>query len=212
MVFQLAKLLPGAVIQGFTIKNEFTRWCEEHHPELVFLDMEMPNANGLQVAKEIRACVGNIVFVTAHSEYSLEAFDTAVDYILKPVSPKRLLQSLEKISSLQPVSTHQELHIRIPIRGSFHSISESKINVLQGQRNYTEVILDNGESHLVARTLKSFEEGLSSRFARIHKSIIVRRDAVKSIDWGTKIYVQLHGGDVLEASKSRMIQEEWQDV
>ena len=63
---------------------------------MVFLDMEMPQAMGLDVAKRIQADVGNIVFVTAHSHYSLEAFETAVDYILKPISPKRLAASPRK--------------------------------------------------------------------------------------------------------------------
>ncbi|MGB0311730.1 MAG: LytR/AlgR family response regulator transcription factor [Schleiferiaceae bacterium] len=212
MVFQLSKLLPQANVEGFTQHKPFVQWCEEHCPEMVFLDMEMPGANGLEVAQSIKPMVGNIVFVTAHTEYSLEAFDTAVDYVLKPVSPKRLAQSLKKIAELKPVGTFEELRIKIPIKGSFHSLSESKINILQGQRNYTEVILNNGERHLVARTLKSFEEGLSQRFARIHKSVIVRRDAVKRIDWGSKILVHMTGGEVLEASKSRMNESDWADV
>jgi len=65
---------------------------------------------------------------------------------------------------------------------------------------------------LVARTLKSFEEGLSPRFARIHKSVIVRRDAVEHIEWGSKILVHVLGGQVLEASKTRMNEAEWADV
>jgi len=212
MVFQLSKLLPQAKVEGFTQHKPFIHWCKEHRPEMVFLDMEMPGANGLEVAKSIKMLAGNIVFVTAHTEYSLEAFDTAVDYVLKPVSPKRLVQSLNKIADLKPVGTFEDLRIKIPIKGSFHSLSESKINILQGQRNYTEVVLNNGERHLVARTLKSFEEGLSQRFARIHKSVIVRRDAVEHIDWGTKILVYVQDGQVLEASKSRMNEADWSDV
>ena len=67
----------------------FVEWCKEESPALV-LDMEMPGALGLEVAKKIKVYVGNIVFVTAHSHYSLEAFETAVDYILKPVIKSRL--------------------------------------------------------------------------------------------------------------------------
>ena len=93
MVFQLEKLLPNAEVKGFTQYREFELWCENNTPELVFLDMEMPQAMGLDVAKRIQADVGNIVFVTAHSHYSLEAFETAVDYILKPISPKAFAAS-----------------------------------------------------------------------------------------------------------------------
>lgn len=106
----------------------------------------------------------------------------------------------------------EERHIKIPIKGSFHSISEAKINILLGQRNYTEVVLDSGERHLVARTLKNFEESLSERFSRVHKSVIVRRDAVERIDWGAKIMLHVKGGNVLEASKTRINQGDWPNV
>jgi len=209
MVFQLSRLIPEATVCGFTQPKEFLSFCETQSPDLVFLDMEMPNTTGLEVAAQVKALVGNIIFVTAHSEYSLAAFDTAIDYILKPVSPKRLEQSLEKVARLQPVGLYKEQSIKIPIKGSFHEIPESKINSLRGQRNYTEVVMSTGEKHLVARTLKSFEESLSSRFSRIHKSIIIRKDAVKSISWGSKIMVYLVDGFSVEASKSRMEKSDW---
>jgi DNA-binding LytR/AlgR family response regulator len=212
LVYQLKKLVDGVDVHGFMYAQPFVEWCKECKPGLVFLDMEMPGALGLDVAKEIQFHVGNIVFVTAHSEYSLEAFDTAVDYILKPVSPSRLSQSLNKIAALSPAGLFKERHIKIPIKGSFHTISEARINILLGQRNYTEVILDSGERHLVARTLKNFEESLSERFSRVHKSVIVRRDAVERIEWGTKILFHVKGGSVLEASRTRINQGDWPNV
>src|SRR6056300_1037013 len=172
MVFQLSRLIPEANVAGFTQQSEFLSFCEAQRPDLVFLDMEMPNTTGLEVAAQIKSLVGNIIFVTAHSEYSLAAFDTAIDYILKPVSPKRLEQSLEKVARLQPVGLYKEQSIKIPIKGSF-------------------------------------EESLSSRFSRIHKSIIIRKDAVKSISWGSKIMVYLIDGFSVEASKSRMEKSDW---
>lgn len=212
MVFQLYKLIPEAEVNGFTHANQFIEYCDNVGPDLVFLDMEMPNATGLEVAAKIKSMVGNIIFVTAHSEYSLAAFDTAVDYILKPVSPKRLEQSLEKVAGLRPVGLYKEQSIKIPIKGSFHEVPESRINSLRGQRNYTEVVLSNGEKHLVARTLKSFEEALSNRFSRIHKSIIIRKDAVKSISWAPKIIVELIDGFAVEASKNRMEKSDWDEA
>jgi two-component system LytT family response regulator len=76
--------------------------------------------------------------------------------------------------------------------------------MLAGQRNYTNVILENGEQHLVARTLKSFSEGLSSRFWRVHKGIIVRSDAVKSIQWGSRPKMVLVNDEIIDASKARL--------
>ena len=99
-------------------------------PELVFLDMEMPHAMGLDVAKRIQPDVGNIVFVTAHSHYSLEAFETAVDYILKPITPKRLEQALAKVESLVPVKVSQEQKIKLLLKGTFRELPEADIAFL----------------------------------------------------------------------------------
>jgi len=204
MIFQLEKLLPQAEVKGFTLFREFELWCENNAPELVFLDMEMPHAMGLEVAKRIQPDVGNIVFVTAHSHYSLEAFETAVDYILKPITPKRLQQALTKVESLVPVKVQQEQKIKLLLKGTFRELTEIDIAFLRGQRNYTEVVLTNGEHHLMARTLKSFTDVLSDGFVRIHKSIVVQRALIASIQPGNPAHVLLTDGTQLDAAKARL--------
>lgn len=204
LVKLLEKLLPGVEVKGFQYHNQFLAWADVAAPELVFLDMEMPAASGLDIARKVKDKVGNIVFVTAHSEYSLDAFETAVDYILKPVAPSRVKKCLEKIGNLYPIPVHEERTVRLPIRGSFTNVPEKDIIMLRGQRNYTEVVLTNGEHHLVARTLKSFSEGLSERFWRVHKSVIVRSDAVVQVIPGSKPQLELVSGQTVEASKTRL--------
>lgn len=204
MVFQLEKLLPNAEVKGFTQYREFELWCENNTPELVFLDMEMPQAMGLNVAKRIQADVGNIVFVTAHSRYSLEAFETAVDYILKPISPKRLQQALAKVEALVPVKVRQAQKIKLLLKGTFREFPETDIAYLRGQRNYTEVVLTNGEHHLMARTLKSFTDVLSDAFVRIHKSIVVQRALIVKIQTSNPPFVVLQDGTQLDAAKARL--------
>ena len=204
MVFQLEKLLPQAEVKGFTQYREFELWCENNAPELVFLDMEMPHAMGLDIAKRIQPDVGNIVFVTAHSHYSLEAFETAVDYILKPITPKRLKQALAKVEALVPVKVQQEQKIKLLLKGTFRELPEVDIAFLRGQRNYTEVVLTNGEHHLMARTLKSFTDVLSDGFVRIHKSIVVQRALIASIQPGNAAHIVLTDGTQLDAAKARL--------
>ncbi len=204
LVSQLGKLVENAEVSGFMYAQPFVEWCKEEYPALVFLDMEMPGALGLEVAKKIKLFVGNIVFVTAHSHYSLEAFETAVDYILKPVIKSRLQKALDKIAGLNPVPVYKDFKVKLPLKGSFKLVKESSIVMLAGQRNYTNVIFENGEQHLVAKTLKSFSEGLSSRFWRVHKSIIVRSDAVKSIQWGSRPKMVLVNDEIIDASKARL--------
>jgi len=204
LVSQLKKLVSGVEVRGFMYAQPFEEWCKEVHPGLVFLDMEMPGALGLDVAKNIKPYVGNIVFVTAHSHYSLDAFETAVDYILKPVIKSRLVRCLEKVAELDPVPVFEDLRVKLPVKGSFEWVKESAIVMLVGQRNYTKVVLENDESYLVARTLKSFSEGLSDRFWRVHKSIIVRSDAIMSIQWGAKPKLTLLNKQIVDASKARL--------
>ncbi len=204
MVFLLEKLLPHAEVIGFTQHLDFEVWCQHNVPELVFLDMEMPHAMGLDVAKRIQTYVGNIVFVTAHSDYSLEAFETAVDYILKPITPKRLQQSLTKVESLIPLKARQDQKIKLLLKGTFHELLETDISFLRGQRNYTEVVLTNGEHHLIARTLKSFTDVLSDAFVRIHKSIVVQRALIASVRPGNPSYIVLTDGTQLDAAKARL--------
>ena len=98
----------------------------------------------------------------------------------------------------------QEKLVRIPIKGSFRGVQEREIMLLKGQRNYTEVVMTNGESYLVARTLKKFSESLSNRFWRVHKGTIVRSDAVQDIKWGSKPQLTLSNGLVVEAAKTRL--------
>jgi two-component system LytT family response regulator len=166
--------------------------------------MEMPHAMGLDIAKRIQPDVGNIVFVTAHSHYSLEAFETAVDYILKPITPKRLKQALAKVEALVPVKVQQEQKIKLLLKGTFRELPEVDIAFLRGQRNYTEVVLTNGEHHLMARTLKSFTDVLSDGFVRIHKSIVVQRALIASIQPGNAAHIVLTDGTQLDAAKARL--------
>src|SRR6056300_1411411 len=204
MVFQLEKLLPNADVKGFTQYLEFELWCENNSPELVFLDVEMPQAMGLDLAKRIQADVGNIVFVTAHSHYSLEAFETAVGYILKPISPKRLQQALAKVEALVPVKVRQAQKIKLLLKGTFREFPETDIAYLRGQRNYTEVVLTNGEHHLMARTLKSFTDVLSDACVRIHKSIMVQRALISEVYTSGPNYIILQDGTKLDAAKARI--------
>lgn len=204
LVSQLKKLIPDVDVQGFMYAQPFVEWCRECRPGLIFLDMEMPGALGLDIAKKVKPFVGNIVFVTAHSHYSLDAFETAVDYILKPVITSRLKQCIEKISALNPVPIYEDYVLKLPIRGTFERVKESSIVMLVGQRNYTNVVFENGEEHLVAKTLKNFSENLSDRFIRIHKSIIVRNDAIHDIQWGSRPKITLNNGQTVDASKARL--------
>lgn len=205
LVFQLRKYAPNADIRGFTDPTSFKAWCQSVRPNLVFLDIEMPKQSGLELGKEIKGFADNIIFATAYSEYTLEAFEaSAVDYLLKPITPDRLERALSKVSNLKPVVLHASETLRIPTKNGFSNVDVRDISYLRGKRNYTEVVLTSGESYLVARTLKSFMEELQDSFLRVHKSVSINATQLERVLWSAKPEVQLKGGIVVEASKVRL--------
>ena len=108
------------------------------------------------------------------------------------------------MESLVPVKVSQEQKIKLLLKGTFRELPEADIAFLRGQRNYTEVVLINGEHHLMARTLKSFTDVLSDGFVRIHKSIVVQRALIASIQPGNPPHVLLTDGTQLDAAKARL--------
>ncbi|WP_334015831.1 LytR/AlgR family response regulator transcription factor [Alteromonas sp. S167] len=169
-----------------------------HHPDVVILDIEMPQKNGLEVAQLLPPhCI--IVFVTAFNEHAIEAFElSAVDYILKPFDDERFHKMLNKISErvtdkntldLTQISdvikqaTHkpEQYKTRLIVRdpGRIRLVDVSSIIYIGGAGNYAELHLDDGNVILHRETLTSLESQLDpSLFLRIHRSTIVRRNAI----------------------------------
>jgi len=186
----------------------------ELKPDVVFLDIHMPQVDGFDVLDLLEE-VPATIFVTAHDEYAVRAFEAnAVDYLLKPVNKKRLAQSLEKLRTnleLNKLSALKFLEYqnrnkknidRILIRDSknIHVIPTAEIIWLEAQDDYVAVKTINS-IYLKLERLNILEEQLnSSRFKRIHRSYIVNMDFVQKIeDQKTAI---LKTGDRLPISRS----------
>lgn len=157
-------------------------------PEIVFLDIEMPKYNGLEIVNffgkdEIQF---NIIFTTAYNQYAIQAFKTsALDYLLKPIDPEELKETIERYKQKQ-LNTFHKLQvaklrlshtekIAIPDGNNLIMIEVNEILYLKADSNYTDIHLTNGKKYTTSRILKNFEETLSSysQFFRCHKSYIV---------------------------------------
>lgn len=157
-------------------------------PEIVFLDIEMPKYNGLEIVNffgkdEIQF---NIIFTTAYNQYAIQAFKTsALDYLLKPIDPEELKETIERYKQKQ-LTTFYKLQvaklslahtekIAIPDGNNLIMIEVNEILYLKADSNYTDIHLTNGKKYTTSRILKNFEETLSSysQFFRCHKSYIV---------------------------------------
>jgi two-component system LytT family response regulator len=198
---------------------------EQHQPDLVFLDVQMPGADGFDVVRGIAgngdARMPRIVFVTAHDRYALRAFEVhAFDYLLKPVAEDRFRLVLRRARAQQAesgVSTSrlrglidqvlrergfaERLLIREDARAFFISVRE--ISWIEADRNYLAVHC-GAKTHTLRATLDSIESTLDPKlFARINRGSLVRLDAIRELlPWFHGEYkVVLHNGTELRWSR-----------
>ena len=164
-------------------------------PELVLLDLTMPERDGLSVAREL-AGRGNppaVIFVTAHDDHAVEAFDLdAVDYVLKPVEKERLERAIGRALARRgdaggagDASPWLE-ELWVPHRSELVRIGVSEVDRIDAERDYVRLHVGcgdgSGRSYLLLQTIAGLEARLDpDRFIRIHRSIILRRDRITGL-------------------------------
>lgn len=161
-----------------------------HSPDVVFLDIEMPNESGFELIEKVNPIEFSIVFVTAYSNHAVDAFKVnALDYLLKPVQAEgleRTISRLEKLKAggeiltqqqiiqrLLSISQHQNQKLGLPSLNGLIFIEVDDIIRCEASDNYT-IIFTESRQHVISRTLKDVEESLKQyNFIRVHKSHIV---------------------------------------
>ncbi len=193
----------------------------EMSPDLVFLDIQMPKLNGFEML-ELLDNKPEIIFITAHNEYAIKAFElNAVDYLLKPYSRERLIDAVEKavkkIRSNQSNDRNIENLIKRPSKeiidrvvvktGSrIKVIPVHKINYLEAQDDYVMIYTSEGK-HLKNSTMRFFEAHLDpGQFIRVHRSYVIRIDQVEQLEPYAKdsYVIKLKNGATIKVSKSGM--------
>lgn len=177
-------------------------------PDIVLLDIQMPGGSGFDVVEQLGAETPVVVFVTAFDHYALRAFEAnAVDYLTKPIEPGRFYQAMERarsvagsrhhadriselqetIASLKHALREQPEHpseFWVKVRGEHVRIAQESIIRFQAERDYVRIYAA-GHDYLYHETLASLEQSLDpSYFIRIHRSAIVRSDAIVRIKPG----------------------------
>lgn len=197
---------------------------EEHHPELLFLDIEMPELNGFEVLQEIRvAPMPAVVFVTAYDKYAIQAFEAhALDYLLKPFDLERFERTLERARKQIAASRNGQLsekllamlesrksqpkfldRLAIKSRGRVIFLRTDEITWVEAAGNYLELHTGK-ESHLIREPISDFEQRLNpERFIRIHRSCIVNVECIKELQpgFGGEYLVVMNDGQQLTASR-----------
>ncbi len=190
---------------------EARRKIAEHQPDLIFMDIEMPGGNGIELLQEIGEPIPYVIFVTAHPEFALPAFEVhAADYLVKPVQRERFIGSVmrakKRIAEHRVAGLARQIagavgvngnsgpragapapsqtyadQMTIRVRRRMFSLEVSDISWIQGASQYSRVHTKNGE-YLLSRTLASLECELDpKRFFRIHRSAIVNAAHVREV-------------------------------
>lgn len=188
------------------------RLAEKLRPDLLLLDMTMPGMDGLGVARLLgkRDNAPAVIFVTAHEDFAVEAFDLeAVDYVLKPVAAQRLERAIERAVARRERGRAngdgEWLHeFWVPHRSELLRIEAEQVDRIDAERDY--VRLHVGErSYLLLQTIAGLEGRLDpSRFIRIHRSTILRRDRIRGLRHeGLGVWsVELDSGDTLRIGRT----------
>jgi two-component system response regulator LytT len=152
--------------------------------DVVFLDVEMPGASGIDAARLVRGRSEPpaIVFVTAHAEYAVDAFAVeAFDYLLKPVDPERLARVVERLLARTTPTARSARKIPVVAGGRIELIDQEQVHFIQAEGDYSRVHTHD-RSYLSTASLHELEEALrKDRFMRIHRSYIVNLAKVAAV-------------------------------
>jgi len=175
---------------------EALQLVELHKPDLLFLDIQMPQLTGIQLSTLLKDKV-RIIFTTAYSQFALEGYElNVVDYLLKPISFDRFIAAFEKLKKQFQVVENKEAEVQSPDyffvktdgKNRFTKVKLADICYLESVKNY--VILHTKEDQIVTyNTLKYYEENLpKTQFVKIHKSFLVAVQKIEKTDTN-EVYV-----------------------
>jgi DNA-binding LytR/AlgR family response regulator len=213
---KLAKLWPELeVIASVEDGAAALEALEDRTPDFMFLDIQMPEMTGLEVARHVGAR-SHVVFVTAYDQYAIQAFETgAVDYVLKPVSDERLVVTLERLkakASTQPPdltallsqlaqqagSKRERLQwIKATVGQQLRLIPVSEVLFFQSDEKYTRVVTRDSEA-LIKTPIRELLDGLDPEvFWQIHRSTLVNASAIDNVtrDFRGQAHVKVKGRD-----------------
>lgn len=192
---------------------------EHHKPDLVFLDIQMPDGTGFDVLRAVKYKNFDVIFITAHEEFAIKAIKfSALDYILKPVDTVELKAAVERalvtiehrkeedqFDALQNnILPHQKRRLVLKTQESVHVVDLEQIIRCEADRNYTSFYLTEGKKILVSKTLKEYETLLTGyNFLRVQQSHLVNLDFVERYDKGNGGSVVMKDGSEVPLSPAK---------
>ena len=193
---------------------------QQHKPQIVFLDIEMPYMTGFEMLQAIEEKDFQVIFTTAYDQYAIKAIKfSAFDYLLKPVDIEELKSAVQKVTAKENIQTVQQIetlqqntlqpkkHLHKLAIPTFEGLIFCNVNDvirLESNRNYTNIVLQNGQKVLASKTLKEFEDILPEElFFRIHHSHLVNLESINKYIKTNGGHIEMVNGDVIEVSRRK---------
>ena len=202
----VAKTPSLELLGAFTDSVEAINAIREQHPQLLFLDIQMPDLNGMELAHMLPEGT-KIIFTTAFKEYAFESYEvSAIDFLLKPIRYNKFIAAVEKVqewfvhsqpqpANISPLTSHPspltKTSMFIRVDGELRQISFDHILYVEGMKDYVRFHLENERLPLTTHmTMKTVEDALpTDAFMRINRSYIVRLDKIRTVDRNLCVYI-----------------------
>lgn len=184
------------LLGSFTDSVEAINAVKEQKPDLLFLDIQMPDLNGMELAHMIPPTT-RVIFTTAFKEYAFESYEvSALDFLLKPIRYNKFLSAVEKAKQWyerEPADDDEKKSKSLFIRvdGELRNVTIDSITYVSGMKDYVMFYLDGESKPLITHlTMKAVEAMLpTDKFLRVHRSYIIAVDKIKKIDRNDCIYI-----------------------
>lgn len=222
LYLHIKKLFPNfEVVLKSTRPVEALEQIKVLKPDLLFLDIEMPRMNGFELLDQLEDFDFDVVFITAYSQYALQAFKAkAINYLLKPIDESELEEVIKVWCEKKAnKNNNQEItkllenlkkegiltnKIAVPITDGVEFIEVTKIIYCKSQNNYTFIYLEGGKEVLISKTLKEVEKVLEVfLFVRIHQSYLINPNFMQKYLKNDGGYVVMSNGQHIPISNSR---------
>ncbi|MFI5124504.1 MAG: LytR/AlgR family response regulator transcription factor [Chitinophagales bacterium] len=200
--------------------EEAIELIQQHKPDVVFLDIEMPRMSGFKMLEQMDDIDFEIIFITAYNHYAINAIRiSAFDYLVKPVSIEDLQLTVGRLEQFTAKKSReradilkrnlanpktQEDQMAIPTNDGLEFIQIKQIIRIESSSNYSKLILQSGKTLLVTRQLKDFEELLEDyRFYRIHHSHLINLNYIAKYVRGDGGQITMRNGDMIDVSRRK---------
>lgn len=168
----------------FTIQSDALKYLKNYPVDLIFLDIQMPNKNGIEFYKALESNQ-MVIFTTAYSQFAVDAFNvSATDYLLKPFSEERFNEAILKarIEFKNRQSSDEQTHLTIRANQKLLRINYEEINLIEGLDDYIQIHLQDKSKIVTRFSMKNIIEKLPEKdFVRVHRSYIIPIKKIKAL-------------------------------